>query len=217
MDLGCHTGILTKALEANYLNATITATDISDKILQSFEHPNKLLFDEEEIDKLELKNLDLVTFSQGLHWINDVPSFLRGIRNILQPNGLFIANFVGGSSLRKLRTSLIEAEIATNRGHSSHISPFIHFDQVSLLLAQAGFNEIVIDYENIAIEYNSPLELMHAIKNIGENNALADTNNYSISKEMLRILSKNTGEFCDQIQLISFIAAPHKNSIKLKI
>lgn len=217
MDLGCRAGILTRTLTANYLNATITATDISEKMLQSFEHPTKLLFDEEEIGRLGLIDIDLITFSQGLHWINDVPSFLGNIKNILKPNGLFIVNFVGGNSLKKLRTRLIEAEIASNFMHSPHISPFIHFDHVSPLLTQAGFSEIVIDYENIEIEFNSPLELMREIKNIGESNALDNTNNYAISKQMLDILSKNNGKFCDQIQLISFIAAPLKNSIKLKI
>jgi len=186
-------------------------------MLQSFEHPSKLLFDEEKIGKLGIINIDLVTFSQGLHWINDVPSFLMSIKNILKPNGLFIANFIGGNSLKKLRTRLIEAEIASNCVHSPHISPFIHFDHVNPLLAQAGFSEFVIDYENIEIEFNSPLELMREIKNIGESNALDNTNNYGISKQMLEILGKNDGKFCDQIQLISFIAAPLKNSIKLKI
>ncbi|GFY55689.1 dihydrolipoyl dehydrogenase, mitochondrial [Trichonephila inaurata madagascariensis] len=76
-----------------------------------------------------------------LHWINDVQSFLTNIRAFLKPDGIFIGNFVGGNSLKNLRKSLIDAETASGFKHSSHISPFIHFDHVPMLLSQAGFAE----------------------------------------------------------------------------
>ncbi len=213
LDLGGRTGQLTKLLVQNYNYAIIVVTNASNTMLQSFEHNPKLLLDE-EILPLKTASFDLVTFSLGLHWINDVQNFLSQIKRILKPDGLFIANFIGGNSLKELRMKFIEAEIATNRPHFQHVSPFIHFDHVTPLLQQAGFTEIIVDYENIQLNYKSPLDFIRELKNIGESGALLQNPHNLISKQMLSILSNTTSTFTEQINIISFIASPTKNSIK---
>jgi len=71
--------------------------------------------------------------------------------------------------------------------------------------------------EPLELEHNSALDLMKAIKNHGEANILKASAGYSITKKMYQDL-KNTEEetFSDYINLITFIAAPKKNTIKLK-
>ncbi len=214
LDLGCRAGQLTKLLVQNYNYAIIVATNASNAMLQSFDHTSKLLIDEETLP-LETASFDLITFSLGLHWINDVQNFLLQIKRILKPNGLFIGNFIGGNSLKELRMKFIEAEIATNRPHFQHVSPFIHFDHVTPLLGQAGFTEIIVDYENIQLNYNSPLDFIRELKNIGESGALFQNSHNLISKQMLSILSNATSTFTEQINIISFIASPTKNNIKI--
>ncbi len=214
LDLGCRTGQLTKLLVQNYNYAIIVAANASNTMLQSFEHNPKLLIDEENLP-LETASFDLITFSLGLHWINDVQNFLLQIKRILKPNGLFIANFIGDNSLKELRMRFIEAEIATNRPHFQHVSPFIHFDHVTPLLQQAGFTEVIVDYENIQLSYKSPLDFIRELKNIGESGALLQNPHNLISKQMLSILSNATSTFTEQINIISFIASPTKNNIKI--
>ncbi len=216
LDIGCRTGYLTNLLKINYPNAKITATDMSASLLDSCVHDHKLLIDEEKLEFSE-SSFDLITYSLGLHWINDIQKFLFNIRKFLKPDGIFIGNFVGGGSFKNLRNRLIEVEISTAYNHSPHISPFIHFDHMPLLLAGAGFLEVIIDYENIGLEFESPLDLMREIKNIGESNALTQRSDYGITKQMLFLLaSKDINIFEDQIILVSFIASPMKNSIRLK-
>ncbi|MGX6959829.1 MAG: methyltransferase domain-containing protein [Rickettsia endosymbiont of Pentastiridius leporinus] len=216
LEISAKCGYLTKLLKDIYPNSQIIATDMSPILLESFEHKDKLCIDDEHLE-FPNNSFDLIVYSLGLHWINDVQRFLFNIRNFLKPNGVFIGNFVGGSSLRNLRKSLIEAEIASSFKHSSHISPFINFDHVPTLLSQAGFNEVIIDYENIKLEFDSPLMLMREIKNMGESNSLVIRESYAISKKMYSLLQSNKNGFEDHITLISFIASPSKNSIRLKL
>ncbi|HJD60281.1 MAG TPA: methyltransferase domain-containing protein [Rickettsia endosymbiont of Omalisus fontisbellaquei] len=216
LEISAKCGYLTNLLKTTYRNADITATDMSPLLLDSFEHNHKLLIDDEDLE-FPPNSFDLIVYSLGLHWINDVQRFLSNIRTFLKPDGIFIGNFVGGNSLKNLRKSLIDTEIASNFKHSPHISPFIHFDHVPILLSQAGFAEVIVDYENISLKFDNPLALMREIKNIGESNSLNASHNYAISKKMLSLLQNYTNSFEDNITLISFIATPVKNSIRLKL
>lgn len=216
LEISTKCGHLTKLLKAIYKDAKIIATDMSYPLLDSFEHNNKLCIDEEHLEFPE-NSFDLIVYSLGLHSINDVQRFLFNIRKCLKPNGIFIGNFVGGDSLKNLRKSLIGLEIESNSQHSPHISPFIHFDHVPILLSKAGFNEVIVDYENIELKFDNPLELMREIKNIGESNSLILRQNYAISKKMYSLLQNHKNGFEDHITLISFIASPNKNSIRLKL
>lgn len=166
---------------------------------------------------LPKKKFDLIIFPLGFHWINDVKSFLDQIKLILKDNGIFICSFPGGGSLRNLRRKLIELEISNKVAHTAHISPFIQLEHITPLLGQSGFVETIIDMEPLELEHNSALDLMKAIKNHGEANILKASAGYSITKKMYQDL-KNTEEetFSDYINLITFIAAPKKNTIKLK-
>ncbi|MCZ6886736.1 MAG: methyltransferase domain-containing protein [Rickettsia endosymbiont of Ixodes persulcatus] len=216
LEISAKCGYLTGLLKDAYQNADITATDMSPLLLDSFNHDRKLLIDDEDLE-FSPNSFDLTVYSLGLHWINDVQRFLSNIRTFLKPEGIFIGNFVGGDSLKNLRKVLIEAEITSNFKHSPHISPFIHFDHVPILFSQAGFAEVIVDYENISLEFDNPLALMREIKNIGESNSLNLHHNYAISKKILSLLQNYTNTFEDNINLISFIASPNKNSIRLKL
>lgn len=214
LDLGCRTGQLTTLLAQHYKNAIITATDSSPNMLEAMTHDNKLLVDEENLS-FTPASFDLITFSLGLHWINDVQKFLLQIRWLLKDNGIFIGNFIGGNSLKMLKRKFVDAEIAAKSPSYSHISPFIHFDHVTPLLSYAGFQEIIVDYENIPLEYSSPLEFIRELKDIGESAAFNNKMPYTISKRIFAILQDDTCPFYEQINIINFIAAPNKNTIQL--
>ncbi|WP_269479063.1 methyltransferase domain-containing protein [Rickettsia akari] len=216
LEISAKCGYLTSLLKNAYRSANITVTDMSPLLLDSFEYNHKLLIDDEDL-AFPKDSFDLIIYSLGLHWINDVQSFLSNIKTFLKPEGIFIGNFVGGNSLKNLRKSLIDAETASDFKHYPHISPFIHFDHVPTLLLQAGFSEVIIDYENIELKFDHLVALMREIKNIGESNSLNSSHNYAISKKMFSLLQNYTHGFEDNINLISFIAAPNKNSIRLKL
>jgi SAM-dependent methyltransferase len=179
-------------------NSTITTSSAQDKNLPSGQ-------------------FDLIIFPLGFHWIADVQEFLIRIKSSLKNDGIFICNFPGGGSLRNLRRRLIELEAANNISHTAHISPFIQFEHITPLLQQTGFIENIIDMETLELEHDSPLSLMKALKNHGEENILNPGATYSITKKMHASLKNTTEEpFSDLINFITFITSPKKNSIKLK-
>lgn len=224
LDLGCRNGEFTKSFKQQYPESKVISTDISLEMLKSFDHDFKHQVDEENvITNLESCDLsirenhfDLIHFSLGLHWINNIQSFLKQINYLLKPNGVFIANFIGGGSLKKLRDELVAVETRFNHPHHPHVAPFIYFHHVSPLLQQAGFNDIIVDYHTIKLSYPTAYALMYEIKNIGESSILCDTSHYSISKNMIKALADSSTQFNDSINLINFIASKNKNSIKLK-
>lgn len=225
LDLGCRSGNLTIKLKKLYTEAEVIATDISQNMLNCFEHNLKFATDEENIasDLFEFapqvtsRYFDLINYSLGLHKINNVQNFLMSVNFLLKDDGIFIGNFVGGESLKNLRFKIFEAESSLGLPHHPHISPFIHFDHVAMLLQGAGFAEIIVDYQNIDLEFASPLKLMKALKDVGESNTLLNRTNYSLPKAVYSILqADNSKEFMDRLQLISFVASKKKNTIKLK-
>lgn len=176
-------------------------------------NPNCTIETTEELDSNDAK-FDLIIFPFGLHWINDVQNFLSYTKHALSKDGLFICNFPGGGTLQNLRRLLVELELKHNSSHAPHISPFIRFEQMTPLLQQAGFVENIIDHQNIEIEAPSALQLMKALQNIGESNAIQNKISYSINKQMLLELQNNSSSFIDYINLITFIATPTKGSIQ---
>lgn len=184
-------------LKEKYSNASLTIKKISDNLPDN--------------------KFDLIILPMCIHWVNDIQNFLQRVYKLLHKNGIVICNFPGGGSLRKLRIKLMEAEASALKGHTPHISPFIQFDQVTSLLQQASFAENIIDMEKLELEHDSALDLMQALQNIGESNVLDGNVSYSITKKMYRELRQKTNElFKDQINLITFISSPTKNTIKLK-
>lgn len=160
--------------------------------------------------------VNLIIFPFGLHFTNDVQRFLSSCSKILEEDGLLICNFASGGSLQSLRRYLISVESNLSLPHSCHIAPLIKFDDVAMLLKQAGFVESIVDMEKLELEFNNPLDLMKTIKKAGCSNALSDSRGYHITKDIFYALGQEYKEtpFIDHINLTSFIAALNKNSIK---
>lgn len=59
----------------------------------------------------------------SLHWTNDLPGVLTQIRELLQPDGVFVAAMLGGETLFELRTALQLAELEREGGISIRVSP----------------------------------------------------------------------------------------------
>ncbi|RTK92946.1 MAG: methyltransferase domain-containing protein [Rickettsiales bacterium] len=189
-----------KQLKNKYYNCSIISQNV-------FEVENSIVINQQ--------NFDLILFPFGLHWIEDVQHFLKQIYGALSKDGVFICNFAGGGSLSNLRLKLIETESKYSNNHYLHISPFIQFQHVVSLLQQAGFNENIIDFETVELEYDSPLKLMKALKNCGESNVMANIT-HSITKDMYTELKKQEAvNFIDIVNLITFVSTPTKQSIKL--
>lgn len=136
----------------NYLINDIEYNDMNPKILKNNEY-------------------DLIVSSLNMHWINNIPNFLKQIYNSLKPESCFIASMYGGDTLFELRASLAAGEHEREGGLSPHISPTIPAADACILLQKANFKLVTVDVANIVIEFDNAFKLMEELGYMGESNS----------------------------------------------
>ena len=144
-------------------------------------------------------SFDLVTSVLALHWTSDLPGALVQVRQVLKPDGLFLACLFGGGTLQELRTAFIEAETSLLGGVSPRMSPLPGLQDMAGLLQRAGFALPVADVEHVTVRYASPLRLMHDLRGMAEQAAFA-CHEGSVSRRPLsrRLLSRMLEVYHDQ-------------------
>ena len=127
-----------------------------------------------ENPELAAGSYDCVVSLLALQSVNDLPGVLAQIRRALRPDGLFIAALLGGDTLTELRAALIDAEIETTGGASPRVAPFADVRAMGQLLQRAGFALPVADSETVTVRYDSALDLMVDLRDMGATNVLVD-------------------------------------------
>ena len=117
---------------------------------------------------------DLVVSLMALHTTADVPGTLAQVARALRPDGLFLAAFPGGGSLRELRDAMLAAEARLTGGASPRVFPFIDVRDAGALLQRAGLALPVADLDRLTVRYDTPLALMGELRAMGMGNALAE-------------------------------------------
>jgi len=170
VDLGCHTGELGRLLGGRGGVESLVHCDLSPAM--AARAPGLRLAADEEALPFGEGTFDLVTSLLSLHWVNDLPGALTQIRLALKPDGLFLAAMLGGDTLKELRQSLAEAEIAVEGGLSPRVSPFAGVRDAGGLLQRAGFALPVVDTETLTVVYSDPLKVIADLRAMGEANAI---------------------------------------------
>ncbi len=168
LDLGCHGGHLGRRLAGRV--ATVVQCDLSPAMVARGGGLG-VAADEEALPFRE-NSFDLVASALALHWVNDLPGALIQIARCLRPDGLLLAAFCGGGTLKELRQAWLEAEAARAGGASPRVAPFVEIRDAGALLQRAGLAMPVADAETITATYADPLALMRELRGMGEANAL---------------------------------------------
>ncbi|KAF1935644.1 S-adenosyl-L-methionine-dependent methyltransferase [Clathrospora elynae] len=172
---------------------TITAADPSETLLH---RDADLPFNKEinivrdvlttsELLPYEANTFDAVLSSLSLHWINDLPSVLAQVNNILKPDSPFIGVMMGGDSLYELRTALQLAELDRRGGVSTHTSPLADVKDIGGLLQKAGFNLLTVDIDDIVVDFPDTFSLMKDLQAMGESNAVLAREKGGIHRDVL--------------------------------
>lgn len=130
-------------------------------------------------------SLDLVVSALALQHVNDLPGLLAQVRRALRPDGLFLAGFVGGSSLTELRQAFAIAESETTGGLSPRVAPFADVRDLGGLLQRAGFALPVTDTDRIVVRYGSPFTLFSELRRMGATNALVERRRVPLRRDTL--------------------------------
>ena len=174
LDLGCHGGELGRALAGRGGIETLVQCDPAEPFASRAGEVGPAVVAEEDLLPFAAGRFDLVLSALSLHWVNDLPGALVQIRQALKPDGLLLANLLGGDTLWELRRSLMRAETELTGGASPRVSPFVELRDAAGLLQRAGFALPVADVDRLTVTYSDPLALMRELRAMGESNALTD-------------------------------------------
>lgn len=133
----------------------------------------------------DANTFDAVLSSLSMHWINDLPSVLTQINNVLKPDCPFMGVMLGGDTLYELRTSLQLADLDRRGGVSTHTSPLADVRDVGGLLQRAGFQLLTVDIDDIVIDYPDSFALMQDLQAMGESNAVLGREASGIQRDVL--------------------------------
>jgi SAM-dependent methyltransferase len=182
LDLGCRYGAFADDLAARGVQ-TLVHCDLSYRMVRRATSP--CLVADEEALPFAASSFDMVISLLNLHWVNDLPGALLQIRRALKPDGLFLAAMFGGETLKELRRSLAEAEIAEEGGLSPRVSPFADVRDAGNLLQRAGFALPVADIETVTVSYADPFALLADLRGMGETNAVLERRKTASRRAML--------------------------------
>lgn len=174
LDIGAHDGQACEALRESGKVKQIIALESAPRMVAKLQS-NGFETVSTETEKLPFPeaSFDLATSVLSLHWINDLPGVLTQVRQVLAPDGLFLASLFGGGTLSELRASLIEAESEITGGISPRLSPLPGLQDMAGLLQRAGFALPVADVERVTVRYIHPIKLLEDLKGMGEQAAFA--------------------------------------------
>ncbi|MFT3967479.1 MAG: methyltransferase domain-containing protein [Sphingobium sp.] len=113
---------------------------------------------------------DLILCCGTLESVNDVPGFLVQLRELLRPDGLLLAAFVGAGSLTGLRAALLAAD---GDRPAQRIHPQIDVRSAGDLLSRAGFAMPVADVQSLRVGYDNLLPLLADLRGMGGAQCLA--------------------------------------------
>lgn len=180
--IGNDGGYLARALLAAAKRFVLSDLGISRPIDQ----PIQYIVADEEFFPARKSSLSLVLSFLGLNMVNDLPGVLTQILNSLQPDGLFMAAFVGGDSLYELASVFQQVELERYKGISNRFIPLITTKDAGHLLGRAGFALPVSDMDRIEVRYPSALKLLQELKITANTNVLVNRSSPILTRGFLK-------------------------------
>ncbi|MFM1816461.1 MAG: hypothetical protein RLZ98_3156, partial [Pseudomonadota bacterium] len=183
LNLGAHHGLVSRRLSGCAGIQTFVNLDDVPEVLVACDMP-KVVADEETLP-FAPQCFDLIVSGLKLQFVNDLPGVLHQARQVLKPDGLFLAAVLGPDTLKELRAAFLDAEAEILGGVSPRVAPFIEVRQAGALLQRAGFALPVADAEAVVVTYDSPLGLMRDLRAMGAANPLKDRSRLPTSRRVL--------------------------------
>lgn len=182
LDLGCCGGQLARLLGCRGHIERLVLADPSPRMAAAAGLPAVVA--DEDLLPFRPGAFDLVLSNLALHRVNDVPGALVQIRDLLRPDGLFLASFFGGETLVELRTVLAEAEIDARGGTGPRVSPFADVADAGALMQRTGFALPVVDSDRIVVTYPDMFALVRDLRGMGEGAAMLERADRPLNREI---------------------------------
>lgn len=167
LDLGSGPGLMTDALRTRGMD--VTAADAGTLFAA---RADGVQCDEDRLP-FEPGSFDLVVSAGTLDSVNDLPGALVQVRQVLRPDGLFLAALVGAGSLPHLKAAMRAADEAEGQPASPRTHPQIDLRSAGDLLGRAGFALPVADGDGVTLRYRHLPQLVEDLRALGWTNILS--------------------------------------------
>lgn len=117
-------------------------------------------------------SLDTLLILGELDASDQLPATLLALRHLLRPGGRLAGCIVGGDSLPRLRTALIDADRTLGRV-ARRMHPMMDGGSLSSLLQGAGFDHPLVQVDRVDVGYPSLDRLVMDLRSMGCGSALA--------------------------------------------
>ena len=171
VDMGAGTGMTARTLEKKYKSAQVLQIDISGSMLRHSRTLKRKFFSRQHYTRADMEKVpvgggtvDLVFSSLTYQWCNDLDRVFSESCRMLTANGPLVFAMLGPDTLKELRISWAAVD------DDIHVNDFIDMHDVGDALFRSGFQGIVMDVENITLEYPDCVQLMRDLKQVGAQN-----------------------------------------------
>jgi SAM-dependent methyltransferase len=182
-NVGAYHGVVSRRLRQNDTIGAIVDVEACPALLAQCDGPRVLT--DSEVLPFAPESLDLIV--SGLAWqlVNDIPGVLAQARRALKPDGLLIAAFLGGETLKELREAWLVAEAEILGGASPRVAPFADVRDLGGLLQRAGFALPVADSDVFRVTYAEPLAMMRELQGMAASNMLVERRRVPVTRALL--------------------------------
>ena len=183
LDAGCGTGYGSRKLLRRFPGAELVAMDIAPAMLrlargpaswwkrrwQGLQAPAPIPLCG-DLDRLPLKasSLDFVWSSLALQWAGDLAATMRELHRVQKPGGAILFSTFGPDTLKELRAAFADVDARPR------VSRFADMHDIGDMLVHAGYQNPVMEMEQITLTYDNLKAMMRDLKCIGAHNAAAD-------------------------------------------
>lgn len=182
LDLGCGTGVPTRALARRYRRARVVGLDLAPAMAQAarcrdgralpfglgrWATRGRYLCADAEHLPFASARFDLVFSNLTFQWC-DPDAVFRECRRVLRPGGLLLFSSFGPDTLKELRA----AWRVTDAG--AHVHDFIDMHDLGDALVRARLGDPVMDVERLTLTYPDVAGVLRDLKAIGAHNVARD-------------------------------------------
>jgi len=190
LDLGCGTGLNSKALDQRYKKAQVISLDLAPAMLQQArQHKgwfSKQRFICGDAERLPLADdsVDMIFSSLTLQWCHDLDSTFRECFRVLRPGGLLMFATLGPDTLHELRNSWQSVD-----GYN-HVNAFIDMHDIGDALIRTRLADPVMDVETITMTYHEATQLMRDLKILGAHNMTGGRERGFTGKQKIKAMAE---------------------------
>lgn len=167
LDLGCGTGVFSKALQKHYPKAHIIGLDIAHAMLMHAKQKQcwykKWPLVEGDMHRLPFAEgvFDLIFANQILHYTDTSVNTLRELNRVMRPDGCLMFSTLGPDTFRELKQAWKSVD------NAQHIHDFMDMHNLGDYLLAEHFIDPVVDMDYISAHYTSVHLLLDNLRKQG--------------------------------------------------